>query len=60
MNDQYSTYPADYAPEASAAQKRDFLTYLQQALNALGHHIRHRLRADSLDLLAIIKKEGKV
>jgi hypothetical protein len=54
---------AAYAPEASAAQQRDFLTYLHQTLNAPSHPIRHRLlrlTADSPDLLAVIKQEGNV
>ena len=57
---------AAYAPEASAAQQRDFLTHLHQTLNAPSHPIRNRLlrllrlTADSPDLLAIIKQEGKV
>lgn len=51
---------------ASAAQQRDFLTQLHQTLNAPSHpsHPVHnrliRLTADSPDLLAIIKQEGKV
>ena len=54
---------AAYAPEASAAQQRDFLTHLHQTLNAPSHPIRNRLlrlTADSPDLLAIIKAEGTV
>ena len=54
---------AAYAPEASAVQQRDFLTHLHQTLNAPGHPIRNRLlrlTADSPDLLAIIKQEGRV
>ena len=54
---------AAYAPEASAAQQRDFLTHLHQTLNAPSHPIRNRLlrlTADSPDLLAITKQEGKV
>ena len=48
---------------ASESQQRDFLTHLHQTLNATSHPIRDqllRLTADSPDLLAIIKKEGKV
>ena len=51
------------APEASAAQQRDFLTRLHQTLNAPSHPIRNRLlrlTAASPDLLAIIKAEGTV
>ena len=54
---------AAYAPEASAAQQRDFVTHLHQTLNAPSHPIRNRLirlTAASPDLLAIIKQEGKV
>jgi hypothetical protein len=54
---------AAYAPEASAAQQREFLTHLHQTLNAPSHPIRNRLlrlTADSPDLLAIIKAEGNV
>ena len=43
--------------------ERDFLTRLHQTLNAPSHPIRNRLlrlTADSPDLLAIIKQEGKV
>ena len=50
-------------PEASAAQQRNFLTNLHQTLNAPSHPIRNRLlrhTANSPDLLAIIKQEGKV
>jgi adenine-specific DNA-methyltransferase len=53
---------AAYAPEASAAQQHDFLTHLHHTLNAPSHRNRNRNRLDRLspDLLAIIKKEGKV
>jgi hypothetical protein len=40
-----------------------FLTHLHQTLNAPSHPIRNRLLrlpADSADLLAIIKQEGRV
>ena len=40
-----------------------FLTHLHQTLNAPSHPIRNRLlrlTADSPDLLAVIKQEGKV
>ena len=48
------------------AQQRDFLTHLHQTLfleSAPSHPIRNRLlrlTADSPDLLAVIKQEGKV
>ena len=51
---------AAYAPAASAAQQRDHLTHLHKTLSAPSHPIRNRLTADSPDLLAIIKVEGKV
>ena len=47
------------------APQRDFLTHLHQTLfpeSAPSHPIRHRLLrlpADSPDLLAVIKQEGK-
>jgi adenine-specific DNA-methyltransferase len=53
---------AAYAPEGSAAQQRDF-THLHQTLNAPSHAIHNRLlrlTADSPDLLAIIKQEGRL
>jgi hypothetical protein len=43
--------------------ERDYLTHLHQTINAPSHAIRNRLlrlTADSPDLLAIIKAEGKV
>jgi hypothetical protein len=66
FHDTVAPHLAAYAPEASAAQQRDFLTHLHQTLNAPSHPIRNRLLrllrlpADSPDLLAIIKAEGKV
>lgn len=63
FHDTVAPHLAAYAPEASAAQQRDFLTHLHQTLNAPSHPIRNRLlrlTADSPDLLAIIKQEGKV
>jgi adenine-specific DNA-methyltransferase len=61
FHDTVAPHLAAYAPEASAAQQRDFLTHLHQTLNAPGHPIRNRLdriSADSPDLLAIIRKQG--
>jgi hypothetical protein len=52
-----------YDPAASEAQQRDFLTHLHATLNAPSHPIRNRLlrlTADSPDLLAVIKEEGRV
>ena len=49
--------PAAYAPEASAAQQRDWVTHLHQTFNAPSHPIANRLlrlTADSPDLLTII------
>ena len=63
FHDTVAPHLAACAPEASAARQRDFLTHLHQTLNAPGHPIRNRLLrlpADSPDLLAIIKQEGKV
>jgi hypothetical protein len=63
FHDTVAPHLAAYAPEASAAQQRDYLTHLHQTLNAASHPIRNRLlrlTADSPDLLAIIKQEGKV
>ena len=57
-----SAYP-DNVGKASGAQQRDFLTHLHQTLNAPSHPIRNRLlrlTADSPDLIAIIKQEGRV
>ena len=63
FHDTVASHLAAYAPEASATQQRDYLTYLHQTLNAPSHPIRNRLlrlTADSPDLLAIIKQEGRV
>jgi len=63
FHDTVAPHLAAYAPEASAAQQRDYLTHLHQTLNAPSHPIRNRLlrlTADSPDLLAIIKAEGTV
>ena len=63
FHDTVAPHLAAYAPEASATQQRDYLTYLHQTLNAPSHPIRNRLlrlTADSPDLLAIIKQEGRV
>ena len=63
FHDTVAPHVGAYAPEASAAQQRDYLTRLHQTLNAPSPPIRNRplrLTADSPDLLAIIKQEGKV
>ena len=52
-----------YDPNASEAQQCDFLHHLHRDLNASKSPIRNRLlrlTADSPDLLAIIKEEGRV
>ena len=62
FHDTLAPHLAAYAPEASESQQRDFLTHLHQTLNAPSHPIRNRLlrlTADSPDLLAIIKQEGR-
>ena len=54
---------ADYKPEASEARQQNFVAHLYATLNAPSHPVRNRLlrlTADSPDLLAIIKQEGKV
>jgi adenine-specific DNA-methyltransferase len=54
---------ANYDPEASEAKQREFLADLHLTLNAPTSKIRNRLlrlTADSPDLLAIIKAEGRV
>ncbi|MER8822606.1 N-6 DNA methylase [Mesorhizobium sp. M0991] len=52
-----------YNPEASEAKQLDFLAGLHRTLDAPSSKIRNRLirlTADSPDLLAVIKAEGKV
>ncbi len=52
-----------YDPNASEASQREFLAHLHGTLNAPSSKIRNRmlrLTADSPDLLAVIKEEGKV
>ncbi len=63
FHDTVAPHLAGYAPEAGAARHRDYLTHLHRTLNASSHPIRNRLlhlTAESPDLLAIIKQEGKV
>jgi len=63
FHDTVAPHLAAYAPEASAAQQRDYLTHLHKTLNAPSHPIRNRLlrpTADSPDLLAVIKQDGRV
>lgn len=63
FHDTVAPHLAAYDPEAPAAQQRDFLAHLHQTLNAPSHPIRNhllRLTADSPELLAVIKQEGRV
>jgi len=63
FHDTLAPHLAAYAPEASEAQQHAFLTHLHQTINAPSHPIRNRLlrlTADSPDLLAVIKQEGRV
>ena len=63
FHDLVAPHLAAYEPAASEAQQRDFLTHLHATLNAPSHAIRNRLirlTADSPDLLAVIKQEGRV
>ncbi|HCN31350.1 MAG TPA: hypothetical protein DIT64_22115 [Verrucomicrobiales bacterium] len=57
-----AAYPADRGT-ASEAKQRDVLAHLHATVNAPSHPVRNRLirlTADSPDLLAIIKEEGRV
>jgi len=61
--DQLVPHLASYNFEASESTQRERLTHLHLTLNAPSHPIRNqliRLTADSPDLLAVIKAEGKV
>lgn len=63
FHDLVAPHLAAYDPAASEAQQRGFLEHLCQTLNAPSHAIRNRLlrlTADSPDLLAVIKQEGRV
>ena len=63
FHDTVAPHLSVYDPTASETQQRDFMTHLHTTLNAPTHPIRNRLlrlTADSPDLLAIIKQEGKV
>ncbi len=62
FHDTVAPHLADYDPTADEAKQRDFLIHLHATLNAPSHPVRNRLlrlTADSPDLLAIIKQEGK-
>ncbi len=63
FHDTVAPHLAAYDPAASEATQSDLLTDLYQTLNAPSHPIRNRLlrlTADSPDLLAVIKQEGRV
>lgn len=64
FHDTVAPHLINYDPSSSEAQQHDFLTHTCNAtLNAPSHPIRNRLlrlTADSPDLLAIIKQEGRV
>ena len=54
---------ADFKPDAPVSQQREFIVQNHSTLNAPSSKIRNRLlriSADSPDLLAVIKEEGKV
>jgi hypothetical protein len=60
--DDLSPQLAAYDPNASESQQRDFMEQLYRTLNAPTSKIRNRLlriSADSPDLLAVIKVEGR-
>jgi len=60
--DDLAPHLANYDAKASAEKQRDFITNLHRTLNAPSSKIRNRLlrlTADSPDLLAVIKAEGK-
>ena len=61
--DELAPHLANYDPKASVEKQREFITQLHRTLNAPASKIRNRLlrlTADSPDLLAVIKTEGKV
>lgn len=63
FHDTAAPHLADFDPAASGAEQSNFLTHLYQTLNTPSHPIRNRLlrlTADSPDLLAVIKQEGRV
>lgn len=63
LHDLVAPHLAAYPADGGTAQQRDFLTHLHATLNAPSHAIRNRLirlTADSPDLLAVIKQEGRV
>jgi hypothetical protein len=61
--DDINSYLAAYRPAAGEDEKREFVTQLYKNLNAPSSQIRNRLlrlTADSPELLAVIKEEGRV
>jgi len=63
FHDIVAKHLANYDANASKAQQTKFLTDLHSALNAPSHAVRNRLlrlTADSPDLLAVIKAEGRI
>jgi type I restriction-modification system DNA methylase subunit len=63
FHDTVSPHLAACNVTASQAKQRDFITHFHTTLNAPRHPIRNRLlrlTADSPDLLAVIKAEGRV
>jgi hypothetical protein len=63
FHDTVAPHLAAYNPNASAAQRSDFLARLHLTLSAPNHPIRNRLdriTTGSPELLAVIKKEGNV
>lgn len=63
FHDLVAPHLAAYPADGGTAQQRDFLTHFYTTLNAPSHPIRNRLlrlTADSPDLLAVIKEEGRV
>lgn len=60
--DELAPHLANYDAKASAEKQREFITNLHRTLNAPASKIRNRLlrlTADSPDLLAVIKAEGR-
>jgi adenine-specific DNA-methyltransferase len=60
--DELAPHLTNYDPEANAEQQREFIANLHRTLNAPASKIRNRLlrlTADSPDLLAVIKAEGR-
>ena len=61
--DELAPHIADYNPDAPESKQREFIMELHSKLNAPSSIVRNRLlriSADSPDLLAVIKKGGKV